>query len=128
MRACNCGIRPGVKPGRTGDVGFIGSGSDADRSSPMENWPAPSRGRSHFVRRFLDFIGWILPTAILALIPKCPVCVAGYAVIGTSVGFSLSRTAQLRLAIIVLCVLSLVYLGSKSILYLAPRIARKWHP
>jgi hypothetical protein len=78
-------------------------------------------------RRFLNFIGWIIPTAILALIPKCPVCVAGYAVIGTSVGFSLSAFAQLRLALIVLCVVSLSFVGTKSVLYVVTRIASKRH-
>jgi hypothetical protein len=78
-------------------------------------------------RRFLNFIGWIVPTAILALIPKCPICVAGYAVIGSSVGFSLSAFAQLRLALIVLCVASLCFVGTKSVLYVVTRIASKRH-
>ena len=78
-------------------------------------------------RRFLNFIGWIVPTAILALLPKCPVCVAGYAVIGSSVGFSLSAFAQLRLALIVLCVASLCFAGTKSVLYVVTRIAAKRH-
>jgi hypothetical protein len=77
--------------------------------------------------RLLNFIGWIVPTAILALIPKCPACVAGYAVIGTSVGFSLSGFAQLRLALIVLCLVSLSYVGTRSVLYFVTRIASKRH-
>lgn len=76
-------------------------------------------------RRWLSLIGWFVPTAILALIPKCPACVAGYAVIGTSVGFSLSAFAQLRLAIIILCLVSLSYVGIKSALYVVTRIASK---
>jgi hypothetical protein len=78
-------------------------------------------------RRFLNFVGWIVPTAILALIPKCPACVAGYAVIGTSVGFSLSGFAQLRLAIIILCLVSLSYVGTRSVLYAVNRIASRRH-
>lgn len=84
--------------------------------------------RPHSASRFLNFVGWIVPTAILALIPKCPACVAGYAVIGTSVGLSLSASAQLRLAVIVLCVVSLSYLGTKSVLSIVTRIASKRHP
>ena len=79
-------------------------------------------------RRWLSLIGWFVPTAILALIPKCPACVAGYAVIGTSVGFSLSAFAQLRLAIIVMCLVSLLYVGTKSVLYVVTRIASKRQP
>jgi hypothetical protein len=78
-------------------------------------------------RRFLNFIGWMVPTAILALIPKCPACVAGYAVIGTSVGFSLSAFAQLRLALILLCLVTLSYVGTKSVLYFVTCIASKRH-
>ena len=78
-------------------------------------------------RRLLNFIGWIVPTAILALIPKCPACLAGYAVIGTSVGFSLSAFAQLRLALIVLCLVSLSFVGTKSVLYVVTRVASKRH-
>jgi hypothetical protein len=126
MRACDCGIRPVVEPGRDSDSGFIEPG--VKRNSPKGDGCVLGRERSHFLSRYLNFIGWILPTAILALIPKCPVCVAGYAVIGTSVGFSLSRFAQLRLAIIVLCAASLLYLGTKSVLYVATLVAPKRYP
>jgi hypothetical protein len=128
MRPCNCGIRPDAEPGRESDSGFLESEPDAEDDSPTGNGSMPSAERSHFVNRFLNFVGWMVPTAILALIPKCPACVAGYAVIGTSVGFSLSRFAQLRLAIIVLCVVSLFYLGTKSVVYVVTRIALKRHP
>ena len=128
MKACKCETRPRVKPGRGGDAGFIDSATDVESNSPAGNGFAPGRGRSHSVSRLLNFVGWIVPTAILALIPKCPACVAGYAVIGTSVGFSLSASAQLRLAVIVLCVVSLSYLGTKSVLSVVTRIASKRHP
>lgn len=128
MKACNCGTRPRIEPGRGGAVGSIESATDAERNLPTGNGFALDRGRSHLVSRFLDFVGWVVPTAILVLIPKCPACVAGYAVIGTSVGWSLSASAQLRLAVIVLCVVSLSYLGTKSVLSVVTRIASKRHP
>jgi hypothetical protein len=92
MNGCNCGNEP-----RT-----IGEGAGAP----------PYR---KFLSRFLNLLGWIVPSAILTLIPKCPLCLAGYAVIGTSVGFSLSTLAQLRLALIILCMAALSFLIARYI-------------
>jgi hypothetical protein len=111
MKACQCGTSSG--PWDNTRVG---------------QEPVQGKRRSDFLSRFLSFVGWIVPTAILALIPKCPACVAGYAVIGTSVGLSLSASTQLRLAVIVLCVVSLSYLWTKSVLFVVARIASKKHP
>jgi hypothetical protein len=105
MKACTCADRPDTMIGGTG---------------PTHSGHPP-------YRRLLNFIEWIIPAAILALIPKCPVCLVGYAVIGTSVGFSLSALAQLRLVLIGLCLVFLAFLGAKSVLYLVTRIASKRH-
>jgi hypothetical protein len=67
------------------------------------------------VRRFLENAGWIIPGVILALLPKCPACVATYAVIGTGVGLSLSATTYLRALLVVLCVTSLLYLVARPL-------------
>ena len=129
MKACNCANGPRTMVGGAGRRRFAMARpsrkvfriAELGRDVGLAESGAPP------YRRFLNFIGWMVPSAILALIPKCPACVAGYAVIGTSVGFSLSALAQLRLALIVLCVVSLSFVGTKSVLYVVTRIASKRH-
>jgi hypothetical protein len=129
MKTCNCANGPRTTVGGTGRRRFamarpyyqVERGAEPGREVGLADSGTPP------YRRFLSFIGWIVPTTILALIPKCPACVAGYAVIGTSVGFSLSAFAQLRLALIVLSLVCLSFVGTKSVLYVVTRIASKRH-
>jgi hypothetical protein len=45
--------------------------------------------------------GWLGSAAGLALMPKCPACIAAYMALGTGVGISLSAAAHLRTAFMV---------------------------
>jgi hypothetical protein len=129
MKACNCGNGPETMIGGEGRRRFamagpyyqVERGAEPGRDAGLAESGVPP------YRRLLNFVGWIVPTAILALIPKCPACLAGYAVLGTSVGFSLSAFGQLRLALIVVCLVSLSYVGTKAVLYAVTRIASKRH-
>ena len=89
------------------------AGADSAHEPAKKRILVRERQRPTFVRGFLENAGWIVPGTILALLPKCPACVATYALIGTGVGFSLSGTTYLRTLLVILCAVSLLYLVAR---------------
>jgi hypothetical protein len=71
-------------------------------------------GYSSIVRRAVDLVGWIVPGAILALIPKCPICLAAYIALWTGLGLSVGAAANLRVLLIIVCVMSLIFLAGRQ--------------
>ena len=75
---------------------------------------AGATGRT-FARRCGDVAGWVLPASALALMPKCPACVAAYFAIATGFGISMSAAAYLRTGAIAACVATLLYLAARIV-------------
>lgn len=65
--------------------------------------PTASLGERRLARRTRGAAAWALPSIALALVPKCPLCIAAYLAIGGGLGMSLTTATHLRTALVWLC-------------------------
>ena len=72
-------------------------------------------GYSSIVRRAVDLVGWIVPGAILALIPKCPICLAAYIALWTGIGLSISAAIYLRASLLIVSTALILFLAVRSV-------------
>jgi hypothetical protein len=66
-------------------------------------------------RRSGEVAGWVVPGVVLALLPKCPACFAGYIAAGTGVGLSLATATHLRMVLVMLCAAPLAFLAARRV-------------
>jgi hypothetical protein len=59
--------------------------------------------------------GWVLPGLGLVLLPKCPMCIAGYVAAITGMGISLPVAAGLRWAVLILCIAALTFVAVRAV-------------
>jgi hypothetical protein len=76
-------------------------GSAGEELLTMEHQQCCAARSSHAAtkRRLGGLAGWLGSAAGLALMPKCPACIAAYLALGTGVGISVSAAAHLRTAL-----------------------------
>ena len=74
----------------------------------------PGNHASRAVPRRVNLTSWLLPSALLVLMPKCPACMAAYIAMATGLGISLPAAANVRLMLIVLCIASLSLLALRT--------------
>ena len=65
-------------------------------------------------QRLLSIAGLVAPSAILALIPKRPVCLAAYVAAWTGLGLSVSVATHLRTSLLILSVGLLTFVAARS--------------
>lgn len=105
MGCCRTGrVRAELESGAAISCGLSASGG-----RPSVDW------RSRWTRRLVGLATWAAPVAALALIPKCPACIAGYVLLLTGVGPSVPAAAGVRWALVAVCALGLVYLVLRAV-------------
>ena len=72
-----------------------------------------SRSRGIF-RRAWQNTRWLFPAAMLALIPKCPLCVAAYVALFTGIGISVPTARWIQILMLVVCLTGLGYFAGRN--------------
>jgi hypothetical protein len=81
-----------------------------------------ARSPANWLRRGRSVAAWAGPSAVLALLPKCPACLAAYVAMGTGIGLSIPTATYLQTSLLCLCVASLSFLAARRVW----RLVREW--
>jgi hypothetical protein len=69
---------------------------------------AGDRKSSTWARGVREIFSWLLPSALLALVPKCPACLAAHVALWTGLGLSISTATYLRWGLLLVGIASLL--------------------
>lgn len=86
MSGCCKGVR------QTDDAGLPGDGDEAGS--------VPCRGAKSLAAKAGAGLRWLAPATVLAIMPKCPVCLAAYLAMATGLGVSVTAAAYVRSGLI----------------------------
>jgi hypothetical protein len=75
--------------------------------------PNPDAAPGPPVRRRHDIAGCMIPAGVAVLLPKCPVCLAAYIALATGMGISVAAATYLRIVLLIICIASIAYFGSR---------------
>jgi len=76
--------------------------------------PTPDITATSWPSRVAALIQWALPITTLALVPKCPGCVAGYVLLITGLGISFTAATAMRWSLIAISIAALAYLTIRT--------------
>ena len=97
---------------RTNAANMHGCRCDMEACNVLaENKTQKTKGK----RTIEDTVKMTVTAIVFALIPKCPVCLAGYIALGTGIGLSLTTATYIRMGLIILCIVSLSYFIAKQL-------------
>lgn len=68
-----------------------------------------------FIRNCRSAAAFLIPSLLLAIMPKCPACLAAYVALVTGTSLSLSAASSIRMTFVILCVAILSVLSIKPI-------------
>lgn len=86
-------------------------------------------------RRFSTAAASILPTALLVLLPKCPLCLAAWLTVATGIGFSTAGAEWARAMLVVLWIAAVAFAAAaiirrrafrRSLVVASGRSAGRW--
>lgn len=77
--------------------------------------PASAKAKTGFLRRVSHAVSPLLPAFLLALVPKCPFCLAAYIALGTGIGLSVAGAKLLHIFLLCAGIIPLSLFAAKHV-------------